>query len=86
MTRFTNGKSCGRFGSDEHLAERDWVIGSEDKKCSKSHTRHGTRQKTKSSSEGVVDKDAKPQPGGRIQDFKDFRPNKEFPVCLAQRS
>jgi hypothetical protein len=35
MTRFMNDKSCGRLAPGEHLAERDWVIGSEVEKCPK---------------------------------------------------
>jgi hypothetical protein len=71
------------FGSGEHLAERDWVIGSEVKGVKKSHTR--TPQAKAKSSPGVSrGQDAKPQPGGRTQDFR-VTGQTRIPVCLAQR-
>ena len=75
MTRFTNGKVLRAFGSGEHLAERDWVIGSEVESCSKKVSYPHGAGKDKSSP-GSRGQDAKPQPGGRTQDLQDFRPNK----------
>ena len=58
------------FGSGEHLAERDWVIGSEVRSGSKSLIPARRRQKTKSSPGESRGQNAKPQPGGRTQDLR----------------
>jgi hypothetical protein len=84
---FHERESCGRFGSGEHLAERDWVIGSEVQKVfRKSHNPHGVGKRLiKSSPGGVVDKTQSHSQGGRTQDLRIFRPNKSSGFCLAQR-
>jgi hypothetical protein len=66
------------FGSGEHLAERDWVIGSElrsfGQKVSYPHGA-GKRQVITGGSRG---QDTKPQPGGRTTGSQEFRPNKRI--------
>jgi hypothetical protein len=84
MTRFTNDKSCGCLAPGEHLAERDWVIGSEVRKCSKSLIPARRRQRPSHHPGGlkVVDKTQSHSQAAGQQDFRVFRPNKSFRFVL----